>query len=37
MELVDVMDIFARSTNEIFSQIALDKTANRIKAIKVTN
>jgi len=37
MELVDVMDIFARSTNEIFSWIAWDKENNRIKAIKVTN
>jgi aspartyl-tRNA synthetase len=37
MELVDVIDIFARSTNEIFSAIASDKEINRIKAIKVTN
>ena len=35
MELVDVADIFARSTNEIFSWIAADKTANRIKALRV--
>ena len=37
MPLVDVIDIFARSTNEIFSEIAKDKKANRIKAIKVPN
>lgn len=37
MKLVDVIDIFARSTNEIFAWIAADKKANRIKAIKVTN
>jgi aspartyl-tRNA synthetase len=37
MQLVDVIDIFARSTNEIFSSIASDKDINRIKAIKVTN
>ena len=36
MELVDVVDIFARSTNEIFSSIASDKINNRIKALKVT-
>ena len=36
MELVDVADIFARSTNEIFSSIASDKVNNRIKALKVT-
>jgi len=37
MPLVDVIDIFARSTNEIFSEIAKNKAHNRIKAIKVTN
>lgn len=37
MELVDVMDIFARSSNEIFSSIAEDTSANRIKAIKVVD
>jgi len=36
MCLVDVMNVFARSTNEIFSGIASD-SKNRIKAIKVTN
>ena len=36
MQLVDVIDIFARSTNEIFSWIASDTVNNRIKAIKVT-
>lgn len=35
LEMVDVADIFARSTNEIFSGIAADTTANRIKALKV--
>jgi aspartyl-tRNA synthetase len=34
---VDVIDIFGRSTNEIFADIAKDKAHNRIKAIKVTN
>ena len=34
MPMVDVIDIFARSTNEIFSEIAKDKAHNRIKAIK---
>ena len=37
MELVDVIDIFARSTNGIFADIAKDKETNRIKAIKVKN
>jgi aspartyl-tRNA synthetase len=37
MELVDVLDIFAKSTNEIFSSIASDPENNRIKAIKVVN
>ncbi len=37
MNLVDVIDIFARSTNEIFSGIASDTIKNRIKAIKVIN
>ncbi|MEA3497486.1 MAG: aspartate--tRNA ligase [Campylobacterota bacterium] len=37
MPLVDVIDIFARSTNEIFSEIAKDKAHNRIKAIKCPN
>lgn len=37
MKLVDVLDIFARSTNEIFSGIATDPVNNRIKAIKVEN
>ena len=35
LKLVDVADIFARSTNEIFSSIASDKKANRIKALRV--
>merc|ERR1711879_1052592 len=34
MPLVDVIDIFANSTNEIFADIAKDKTKNRIKALK---
>ena len=37
MPLVDVIDIFARSTNEIFAEIAKDKAHNRIKAIKCPN
>jgi aspartyl-tRNA synthetase len=37
MKLVDVADIFAKSTNEIFTGIASDSVNNRIKAIKVTN
>lgn len=37
MPLVDVDDIFERSSNEIFSQIAKDKRNNRIKAIAVKN
>jgi len=35
MQLIDVADIFARSTNEIFSSIASDTEKNRVKAIKV--
>jgi len=35
MELIDVADIFARSTNEIFSSIASDTEKNRVKALKV--
>lgn len=35
LELVDVADIFAKSSNEIFSSIASDITNNRIKALKV--
>ncbi|MDN5043071.1 aspartate--tRNA ligase [Aliarcobacter butzleri] len=34
MPLVDVIDIFANSTNEIFAEIAKDKKNNRIKALK---
>ena len=37
LPLVDVIDIFAKSTNEIFSSIAKDKKHNRIKALKVPN
>ncbi len=37
LEMVDVADIFARSTNEIFSGIASDLEKNRIKALKVPN
>jgi aspartyl-tRNA synthetase len=37
MKLIDVADIFAKSTNEIFSSIASDTTKNRVKAIKVEN
>jgi len=37
LTLVDVIDIFAKSTNEIFSSIASDTVKNRIKAIRVPN
>jgi len=37
MAMDDVIDIFARSTNEIFSEIAKDTKHNRIKALKVPN
>ena len=37
MAMVDVIDIFERSTNEIFSNIAKDTQKNRIKALKVPN
>ena len=35
--MVDMLDIFAKSTNKIFSNIAKDAKKNRIKAIKVPN
>ena len=35
LKMVDVMDIFARCDNEIFSNIAKDSKKNRIKALKV--
>ncbi len=35
LEMVDVIDIFERCDNEIFSNIAKDKKNNRIKALKV--
>ncbi len=37
LSMVDVIDIFERSSNEIFSSIAKDKAHNRIKALKVPN
>jgi len=37
MPLVDVIDIFANSTNEIFANIAKDTKNNRIKALKCPN
>lgn len=37
LKLVDVIDIFENSSNEIFSSIAQDKKKNRIKALKVPN
>jgi aspartyl-tRNA synthetase len=37
LELIDVADIFARSSNEIFSGIAADPGTNRVKAMKVPN
>ena len=35
LEFIDVADIFVKSTNEIFSSIASDTEANRIKALRV--
>jgi aspartyl-tRNA synthetase len=37
LAMVDVIDIFANSTNEIFSSIAKDTKNNRIKALKCPN
>ena len=37
LKMVDVMDIFERCDNEIFSNIAKDPKKNRIKALKVPN
>ena len=37
LSMVDVIDIFANCTNEIFSTIAKDSKKNRIKALKVPN
>ena len=37
LAMVDVIDIFERCDNEIFSNIAKDKHHNRIKALKVPN
>jgi aspartyl-tRNA synthetase len=37
MEMVDVIDIFAKSTNEIFADIAKDTKNNRIKALRCPN
>ena len=37
LAMVDVIDIFARCSNEIFSNIAKDTKKNRIKALKVPN
>ncbi len=37
LDLIDVADIFAKSTNEIFSWIASDLETNRIKALRVPN
>jgi len=37
LAMVDVIDIFARCDNEIFSGIAKDTKKNRIKALKVPN
>ncbi|AJC90540.1 aspartate--tRNA ligase [Campylobacter subantarcticus] len=35
MKLIDVIDIFAKSNNEIFANIAKDTKKNRIKALRV--
>ena len=37
LSMVDVIDIFEKSSNEIFTSIAKDKRRNRIKALKVPN
>ncbi len=37
LEMVDVIDIFERCSNEIFSNIAKSPKKNRIKALKVPN
>ena len=37
LSMIDVIDIFARCKNEIFSSIAKDTNKNRIKALKVPN
>lgn len=37
LSMIDVIDIFARCKNEIFSSIAKDTKKNRIKALKVPN
>ena len=37
LPMVDVIDLFEDSNNEIFSNIAKDKKKNRFKALKVTN
>ncbi len=37
LSMVEVSDIFERSSNEIFSSIAKDKKKNRVKALKVPN
>ena len=37
LAMVDVIDIFANCSNEIFSNIAKNKQTNRIKALKVPN
>lgn len=37
LAMVDVIDIFERCENEIFSKIAGDKHHNRVKALKVPN
>lgn len=35
LEFIDIIDIFARSNNEIFANIAKDSKKNRIKALRV--
>ncbi len=37
LAMVDVIDIFAKCSNEIFSSIAKEPKKNRIKALKVPN
>ena len=37
LEMIEVSDLFADSTNEIFAKIAEDRKKNRIKALKIPN
>ena len=37
LKMVDVIDIFSKSSNEVFNSISKDKINNRIKALRVPN